>query len=133
MSSDKDSPDAPVWCTGSDPIEVELVTSGKTYSVDTDIAKRMGIIQEGHKTESPFKLADCTDQDFERVRLRSISKPTTHMHVHRPSCFARKTARAQTHLRPNSHTLSKLCPSFPLSLPVNPHPTPSQPHSPTST
>ncbi|KDN38619.1 hypothetical protein RSAG8_09406, partial [Rhizoctonia solani AG-8 WAC10335] len=67
MSSKEGSPppSTPVWCTGPEQIEVKLVVTGETYNVDVDIAKRMGIIQEGSKSESPFGLKGCSSRDFE--------------------------------------------------------------------
>ncbi|QRW21248.1 hypothetical protein RhiXN_06237 [Rhizoctonia solani] len=38
----------PVWSTGTEQVEVEVVATGDIYHVDIDIAKRMGIIQGKH-------------------------------------------------------------------------------------
>ncbi|KAJ1304262.1 hypothetical protein OPQ81_005422 [Rhizoctonia solani] len=82
MSSENESApsSAPVWNTGPKQVKVELVVTGEMYSVDVDIAKRMGIIQEGVKFESPFGLGGCSSQDFERALIfcasdRSCSEP----------------------------------------------------------
>ncbi|KAG8697399.1 hypothetical protein FRC11_015101 [Ceratobasidium sp. 423] len=68
MSSDKASslPTSPVWCTGPEQIEVELVVTGEMYSVDVDIAKRMGIIQGNRDFERA--LTFCAND-------RSCSQP----------------------------------------------------------
>ncbi|CEL61330.1 hypothetical protein RSOLAG1IB_09943 [Rhizoctonia solani AG-1 IB] len=82
MSSENESPASktPVWSTGPEQVEVKLVVTGETYNVDTDIAKRMGFIQEGVKFESPFGLTGCSKQDFELALVfcaedRSCVKP----------------------------------------------------------
>ncbi|KDN38620.1 hypothetical protein RSAG8_09407, partial [Rhizoctonia solani AG-8 WAC10335] len=90
MSPKEESPPptAPVWCTGPEQIEVKLVVTGETYNVDVDIAKRMGIIQEGSKPESPFGLKGCSRRDFEsaltfcaqdRTCAKSPSEELTHI------------------------------------------------------
>ncbi|CAE6456167.1 unnamed protein product [Rhizoctonia solani] len=68
MASEKTSSETtPVWCTGAEQTKVKLVDTDDTYSVDVDIAKRMGITQEGSEPESPYSLSGCNKQDFERA------------------------------------------------------------------
>ncbi|ELU38494.1 hypothetical protein AG1IA_07481 [Rhizoctonia solani AG-1 IA] len=77
----------PVWSTGAEQVEVEVVATGDIYHVDIDIAKRMGIIQEGANSESPFRLTGCSTQDFERALTfcaedRSCTKPPSQELAH---------------------------------------------------
>ncbi|KAF8678031.1 hypothetical protein RHS04_05657 [Rhizoctonia solani] len=114
MSSEKESSPLakPVWSTGAEQVEVEVVATGDVYHVDIDIAKRMGIIQgkhiflirayirhsnldlssfsieiEGANSESPFRLTGCSTQDFERALTfcaedRSCTKPPSQELAH---------------------------------------------------
>ncbi|KAH7339285.1 hypothetical protein B0J17DRAFT_716326 [Rhizoctonia solani] len=101
MAPEKESSPSPtpVWSTGTEQVEVEVVVTGEMYSVDVDIAKRMGIIQgklrvilthiyvpthftvtEGVEFDSPFGLTGCNSRDFERALTfcandRSSSEP----------------------------------------------------------
>ncbi|CAE6460004.1 hypothetical protein ACGC1H_007304 [Rhizoctonia solani] len=110
MSSGKGSPDvdtSPAWSTGPNQIEVKLVMSGKTYNVDTDIAKRMGITQEGHETEPPFKLGNCDEHDFERALAfcaqdRSCSDPPSTELTH----IIQETARSEPSPTPETIQIS---------------------------
>ena len=61
------SSEKPVWATGSEQVEVEVVITGENYNVDLDIAKRMKLVQEGIQHETPILLTGCSARDFERA------------------------------------------------------------------